>query len=87
MALIIVKHILKECHCLHAWTPMEVHLDYGEIPSALNGLLIGFLSQSMFGHLEEKIDLHFNENISGYQYNILYHDQNDLIGHYEPILS
>ena len=35
----------------------------------------------------KKIDLHFNEKISGYQYNILYHDQNDSIEHYEPILS
>ena len=54
MALIIVKHILKEYAFLHALTQMEIHPDYVVIPFALNGLLTGFLSQSIFGHLQGK---------------------------------
>ena len=36
---------------------------------------------------KQRIYLHFNPHIFGYQYNILFHDQNTSNGHYEPILS
>ena len=36
---------------------------------------------------KQRVYLHFNPHISGYQYNILFDDQNPSNGHYEPILS
>ena len=55
MELIIAKHILKECHCLHTLALLKADsLDYGVLSSTLNGLQNGFLFQFKFGHWQTK---------------------------------
>jgi len=67
---------------------MNVRMDCGVMSSTLNGWKNGFLFQSILGHVEKKERyLHLNPQISSYQSNILFHDQNPPLGHYERIMS